>query len=48
LPRVVRDLATELGKPIELEMHGSETELDRQVIELIKDPLTHMVRNAAS
>jgi len=47
LPRVVRDLATELGKPIELEMHGSETELDRQVIELIKDPLTHMVRNAA-
>src|SRR5262249_16356128 len=47
LPRVVRDLATELGKEIELEMHGAETELDRQVLELIKDPLTHMVRNSA-
>ena len=47
LPRLVRDLATELRKPIELEMHGAETELDRQVLELIKDPLTHMVRNAA-
>src|SRR5437879_6238584 len=47
LPRVVRDLSTELGKEIELEMHGAETELDRQLLELIKDPLTHMVRNAA-
>ena len=47
LPRVVRDLATELGKDIELEMHGAETELDRQVLDLIKDPLTHMVRNSA-
>ena len=47
LPRIVRDLATELGKAIELEMYGSETELDRQVLELIKDPLTHMVRNSA-
>jgi two-component system, chemotaxis family, sensor kinase CheA len=47
LPRVVRDLATELGKEIELEMHGAETELDRQVLALIKDPLTHMVRNSA-
>jgi two-component system chemotaxis sensor kinase CheA len=47
LPRVVRDLATELGKEIDLEMHGAETELDRQVLELIKDPLTHMVRNSA-
>jgi hypothetical protein len=47
LPRLVRDLATELRKPVELEMHGAETELDRQVLELIKDPLTHMVRNAA-
>jgi two-component system chemotaxis sensor kinase CheA len=37
----------ELGKSIELEMHGAETELDRQVLELIKDPLTHMVRNSA-
>ncbi|HLH97324.1 MAG TPA: hybrid sensor histidine kinase/response regulator [Xanthobacteraceae bacterium] len=47
LPRMVRDLATELGKPIELELHGAETELDRQVLELIKDPLIHMVRNSA-
>jgi two-component system, chemotaxis family, sensor kinase CheA len=47
LPRVVRDLAAELGKDIELEMHGADTELDRQVLERIKDPLTHMVRNSA-
>jgi two-component system, chemotaxis family, sensor kinase CheA len=47
LPRVVRDLARELGKKIELTMTGAETELDRQVLELIKDPLTHMVRNSA-
>jgi len=46
LPRLVRDLANELGKKIELEMRGAETELDRQVLELIKDPLTHMVRNS--
>ncbi len=47
LPRIVRDLANELGKEIDLEMHGAETELDRQVLDLIKDPLTHMVRNSA-
>lgn len=47
LPRIVRDLAQELGKQVELEMHGSETELDRQVLDQIKDPLTHMVRNSA-
>jgi two-component system, chemotaxis family, sensor kinase CheA len=47
LPRIVRDLATELGKEIEVEMHGAETELDRQVLDLIKDPLAHMVRNSA-
>jgi len=47
LPRVVRDLATELGKDIDLDMHGADTELDRQVLDLIKDPLTHMVRNSA-
>src|SRR5712692_4082753 len=47
LPRIVRDLSTELGKQIELEMRGADTELDRQVLELIKDPLTHMVRNSA-
>jgi two-component system chemotaxis sensor kinase CheA len=47
LPRIVRDLSAELGKQIELEMHGAETELDRQVLELVKDPLTHLVRNCA-
>ena len=47
LPRLVRDLSAELGKQIELEMQGAETELDRQVLDMIKDPLTHMVRNSA-
>lgn len=47
LPRIIRDLAQELNKDIELDMHGQDTELDRQVLELIKDPLTHMVRNSA-
>jgi two-component system chemotaxis sensor kinase CheA len=47
LPRIVRDLSSELSKQIELEMHGADTELDRQVLDLIKDPLTHMVRNSA-
>ncbi|MBV9954081.1 MAG: chemotaxis protein CheW [Pseudolabrys sp.] len=47
LPRIVRDLSNELGKQIDLEMLGAETELDRQVLDLIKDPLTHMVRNSA-
>jgi two-component system chemotaxis sensor kinase CheA len=47
LPRLVRDLAHETGKKIQLDMHGQETELDRQVLELMRDPLTHMVRNSA-
>ncbi|MGH7184757.1 MAG: chemotaxis protein CheW, partial [Pseudomonadota bacterium] len=47
LPRIIRDLSLELGKKIDLVMKGAETELDRQVLELIKDPLTHMVRNSA-
>jgi len=46
LPRIIRDLSIELGKKIDLQMIGAETELDRQVLELIKDPLTHMVRNS--
>ncbi|MBI1301131.1 MAG: response regulator [Alphaproteobacteria bacterium] len=46
LPRIIRDLAMELNKKIELIMSGNETELDRQVLEMIKDPLTHMVRNS--
>lgn len=45
-PRVVRDLASALGKQVDLELHGMETELDRTIIEAIKDPLTHIVRNA--
>ena len=47
LPRIIRDLGHDLGKKIELKMLGADTELDRQVLELIKDPLTHMVRNSA-
>ena len=47
LPRIIRDISMELGKKIDLEMNGQETELDRQVLDLIKDPLTHMVRNSA-
>jgi two-component system chemotaxis sensor kinase CheA len=47
LPRIVRDLCAELGKDIDLKMVGAETELDRQVLELVKDPLTHLVRNCA-
>ncbi len=47
LPRIVRDLSKELDKKIQLDMIGAETELDRQVLEQIKDPLTHMVRNSA-
>ncbi|WP_336813819.1 chemotaxis protein CheW [Bosea sp. MMO-172] len=47
LPRIVRDLSAELGKRIELITEGAETELDRQILDLIKDPLIHMVRNCA-
>jgi two-component system chemotaxis sensor kinase CheA len=47
LPRLVRELSRELGKPIDLVMEGEAVEVDRQVLELIKDPLTHMVRNSA-
>ncbi|MFK8024020.1 MAG: chemotaxis protein CheA [Ilumatobacter sp.] len=45
LPRVVRDLSNQVGKDIRLEMEGKETELDRTLLEAIKDPLTHMIRN---
>jgi len=47
LPRIIRDLSQDLGKKIDLEMIGADTELDRQVLELVRDPLTHMVRNSA-
>jgi two-component system chemotaxis sensor kinase CheA len=45
-PRVVRDLAAACGKQVRVEMAGAETELDRTIIEAIKDPLTHVVRNS--
>jgi len=46
LHRLVRDLSEKTGKPIELQLVGAETEADRRVIELIADPLIHLVRNA--
>ena len=46
LPRVVRDLSQSLGKKIRVEMDGKETELDKTILEAIKDPLTHIVRNS--
>ncbi len=45
-PRIVRDLASDLGKRVDLETFGADTELDRTIIEAIKDPLTHIIRNA--
>jgi two-component system, chemotaxis family, sensor kinase CheA len=46
LPRVVRDMSLSLGKQMYLRMEGAETELDRTIIEAIKDPLMHLVRNS--
>jgi two-component system chemotaxis sensor kinase CheA len=46
LPRLVRDLSAELGKQVRLEADGGDVELDREMLEMIRDPLTHMVRNA--
>jgi two-component system chemotaxis sensor kinase CheA len=46
LPRVVRDLSVACGREVRLEMEGAETELDRTLLEAVKDPLTHLVRNA--
>ena len=46
LPRMVRDLSTDLGKQVRLEVDGGDVELDREMIEMIRDPLTHIVRNA--
>jgi two-component system chemotaxis sensor kinase CheA len=45
-PRVVRDLARSLKKEIELEMHGEETDLDKNLVEALADPMVHLVRNA--
>jgi two-component system chemotaxis sensor kinase CheA len=46
LPRMVRDLAGETGKAVSLQVDGGDVELDREMIEMIRDPLTHIVRNA--
>jgi two-component system chemotaxis sensor kinase CheA len=46
LPRVVRDLAKQCGKKMQLVMEGKETDLDKTILEAIKDPLTHIVRNS--
>lgn len=46
MPRIVRDLASGFKKQVELEMIGGDTELDRSLLESVKDPLTHLVRNA--
>jgi len=46
LPRMVRDISAELGKQVTLEIDGGDVELDREMIEMIRDPLTHIVRNA--
>ncbi|QNG36619.1 chemotaxis protein CheA [Geodermatophilaceae bacterium NBWT11] len=46
LPRVVRDLGQQCGKSVTLAMEGAETELDKTLLEAVKDPLTHLVRNS--
>ncbi|SFF63694.1 chemotaxis protein CheA [Blastococcus tunisiensis] len=46
LPRVVRDLGIQCGKSVRLEMEGKDTELDKTLLEAVKDPLTHLVRNS--
>jgi len=46
MPRMVRDLTQALGRRVRLQMEGQETELDKSLLEAIKDPLTHAVRNA--
>ncbi len=46
IPRLVRDLSRQLGKQIELELHGRDTELDRTAVDALVEPLMHLVRNA--
>ncbi|MBB3763644.1 chemotaxis protein CheA [Sphingomicrobium lutaoense] len=46
LPRLVRDLSTDLGKQVMIDIDGGDVELDREMIEMIRDPLTHIIRNA--
>jgi two-component system chemotaxis sensor kinase CheA len=45
-PRLVRDLSRKLGKNVELELHGRETEIDRSLVEALSEPLTHLIRNS--
>ncbi|RMD78622.1 MAG: chemotaxis protein CheA [Gammaproteobacteria bacterium] len=45
-PRVVRDLARQLGKEVRLELYGEDTDLDKNLVEALADPLVHLVRNA--
>ena len=46
LPRLVRDLSSELGKQVVVDLDGGDVELDREMIETVRDPLTHLIRNA--
>ncbi|GGE01125.1 hypothetical protein GCM10011515_21140 [Tsuneonella deserti] len=46
LPRLVRDLSAELGKQVMIDLEGGDVELDREMVEMIRDPLTHIIRNA--
>jgi two-component system chemotaxis sensor kinase CheA len=46
LPRLVRDLSADLGKQVLVDIEGGDVELDREMIEMIRDPLTHIIRNA--
>ncbi len=46
IPRMVRDLSAELGKQVLVDIEGGDVELDREMIEMIRDPLTHIIRNA--
>jgi len=45
-PRLVRDLSSELGKQVMIDLQGDDVELDREMIEMIRDPMTHIIRNA--
>ncbi len=46
LPRLVRDLSAELGKQVMVDLDGGDVELDREMIEMMRDPITHIIRNA--
>lgn len=46
-PRIVRDMSRQLGKQIEVQIQGAEVELDKSIVEMLADPLTHIIRNCA-